>query len=66
MAPDRPLVRGALLGLTCPDVMAMELVDLPVIVAALNRRVKEAGVVRVPIALRDSGSGASTPDFARA
>ncbi|XP_034251921.1 uncharacterized protein LOC117651725 isoform X2 [Thrips palmi] len=44
LAADRPLVRGALLGLTCADVIAMDLVDLPVIVAALNRRVEEAGV----------------------
>lgn len=44
MAPDRPLVRGALLGLSCADVVAMELVDLPVIVAAFNRRLKEAGL----------------------
>lgn len=44
LSPSRPLVNGALLGLTCADVMAMDLVDFPVILAEFNRRTRAAGL----------------------
>ncbi|KAK3911028.1 Otoancorin [Frankliniella fusca] len=44
LSPRRPLVRGALLGLTCADVMAMDLVDFPIIMAEFNQRTREAGL----------------------
>lgn len=44
LSADRPLVRGALLGLSCPDVVAMDLVDLPVVLDAFNHRLREAGL----------------------
>lgn len=45
LSPDRPLVRAALGGLTCADVLAMDLVDFPVIMAAFNQRREAAGMV---------------------
>ncbi|KAJ1530842.1 hypothetical protein ONE63_005687 [Megalurothrips usitatus] len=40
---DRPLVRGALLGLSCADLAATDLVDLPVVIATFNHRRQTAG-----------------------